>query len=231
MAAPSKVRVAIIGLGFRRGVHSDLPEPSAGRDVRHLPALASRSSTNSATRSASPCGTRSSKTCWPTQRRRHPHQHADSRSCRAKPGRAAGRQARGLHGADGHHDRRMPRDRRGPAASGKHYMMMETVVYSREFLFVKQLYEQRRAGPDPVPARLAPAGDGRLARLLGRPAADALRHALRQSLPAPARQAGRKRRLPRLGPHQRGADVEVWLAVRHRDGHDQDARLATCVPK
>ncbi len=31
-------------------------------------------------------------------------------------------------------------------ASGKHYMMMETVVYSREFLFVKQLYEQGELG-------------------------------------------------------------------------------------
>jgi predicted dehydrogenase len=31
-------------------------------------------------------------------------------------------------------------------ASGKHYMMMETVVYSREFLFVKQLYESGQLG-------------------------------------------------------------------------------------
>jgi predicted dehydrogenase len=31
-------------------------------------------------------------------------------------------------------------------ASGKHYMMMETVVYSREFLFVKQLYERGELG-------------------------------------------------------------------------------------
>jgi len=31
-------------------------------------------------------------------------------------------------------------------ASGKNYMMMETVVYSREFLFVKQLYESGQMG-------------------------------------------------------------------------------------
>ena len=31
-------------------------------------------------------------------------------------------------------------------ASGKNYMMMETVVYSREFLFVKQLYESGELG-------------------------------------------------------------------------------------
>jgi predicted dehydrogenase len=31
-------------------------------------------------------------------------------------------------------------------ASGKHYMMMETVVYSREFLFVKDLYQKGELG-------------------------------------------------------------------------------------
>ena len=35
--------------------------------------------------------------------------------------------------------------------SGKVYMMMETVVYSREYLFVKQMYDQRRTRPRPVP--------------------------------------------------------------------------------
>ena len=90
-------------------------------------------------------------------------------------------------------------------ASGKNYMMMETVVYSREFLFVKQLYERGELGRLAVSARLAPAGDGRLARLLGRPAADALRHALRQPLPVPARQTGRERGLPRLGPDQQAS--------------------------
>ena len=37
-------------------------------------------------------------------------------------------------------------DRRAAADSGKNYMMMETVVYSREFLFVKQLYESGELG-------------------------------------------------------------------------------------
>ena len=60
-------------------------------------------------------------------------------------------------------------------------MMMETVVYSREFLFVKQLYESGKLGRMQF-LRGASAGDGRLARLLGRAAADALRHALRQSV-------------------------------------------------
>ena len=33
----------------------------------------------------------------------------------------------------------MPADRRAGAETGKQYMMMETVVYAREFLFVKEL--------------------------------------------------------------------------------------------
>ena len=39
-------------------------------------------------------------------------------------------------------------------------MMMETVVYTREFLFVKENAREGRAGQAPVPARHAPAGHG-----------------------------------------------------------------------
>ena len=87
-------------------------------------------------------------------------------------------------------------------------MMMETVVYSREYLFVKELYDKGELGRHPVPARQPPAGHGRLARLLARPAADVVRHPLRQPVPgASCRQGtGRERRLPRLRPHPRGAD-------------------------
>ena len=91
-------------------------------------------------------------------------------------------------------------------ASGKHYMMMETVVYSREFLFVKQLYESGELG------RLQFLRGSHLQEMAGwpgyweGPAADALRHALREPLPVPAGQAGRERGVPRLGPDQRGAD-------------------------
>ncbi len=35
-------------------------------------------------------------------------------------------------------------------ATGKVYIMMETVVYSREYLFVKELYDQGGAGSAPV---------------------------------------------------------------------------------
>src|SRR5262249_49168107 len=61
-------------------------------------------------------------------------------------------------------------------ASGKSYMMMETVVYSREFLFVKQLYDQGVLGriqflPGahlPEIARPRPSGNGPPARVMGR---------------------------------------------------------------
>ena len=115
--------------------------------------------------------------------------------------------------------------------SGKVYMMMETVVYSREYLFVKDLYDNGELGPHPVPARLAPAGHGRLARLLGGPAADALRHALREPLPGPGRQARRARRLPRLRPDRRRADLQVRLPVRRRDRHDQAPRQRRLRPR
>ena len=65
-------------------------------------------------------------------------------------------------------------DRRGPAAAGKVYMMMETVVYSREYLFVKELYEAASSARSSSCARHTsrtwPAG-----RVLGGPAADVLR--------------------------------------------------------
>ena len=40
----------------------------------------------------------------------------------------------------------MPADRRSSTQSGKIYMMMETVVYSREYLFVKELYDKGELG-------------------------------------------------------------------------------------
>ena len=91
-------------------------------------------------------------------------------------------------------------------ASGKVYMMMETVVYSREYLFVKELYDKGELGRLQFLRGQPPAGHGRLAGLLGGPAADVVRHALREPLPGDPGQARRERRLPRLGPDPRGAD-------------------------
>ena len=143
--------------------------------------------------------------------------------------RASGGQACRLHGADGHDARGMPVGSSRPQrASGKNYMMMETVVYTREFLLREGAARERRAGPDPVPARGAHAGDGRLARLLGGPSADALRHPCREPAAGTGRRAGRARRVPRLGTDRLrsstaryGSPFAVESAAHHA------ARLAT----
>ena len=58
--------------------------------------------------------------------------------------------------------------------SGKHYMFMETSVYGREFLYVKNLYEKGRAGQNTVHALRALSRYGRMAGLLvGLSSADA----------------------------------------------------------
>ena len=124
------------------------------------------------------------------ERRRRPHQLADPRPRAAEPRRPEGRQARGLHRADGHDGRGVPAIVEAQRASGKIYMMMETVVYSREYLFVKELYDSGELGRIQFLRGSHSAGHGRLARLLAGAAADALRHALRQPLPGlPGKQA------------------------------------------
>ncbi len=130
----------------------------------------------------------------------------------AEPGRPQGRQARRLHRADGDQRRGMQANRRGPAQQrqGLHDdgdRRLQPRIPVRE-----GAVRQGRAGPDSVPARQPSAGHGRLARLLARPAADALRHALRQPVPGIAGQARRERRLPRLRPHPRGADRPTTAA-------------------
>ena len=47
-------------------------------------------------------------------------------------------------------------------------MMMETAVYTRQFLYAQELRERRRVWAHPVPARGALPGHGALAALLGR---------------------------------------------------------------
>ena len=62
---------------------------------------------------------------------------------------------------------------------------------------------QRPAGAHPVHARRPPAGDGRMARILGRPASDALRDARRQPLSGAGEGRSRVRVLFRFGRHRR----------------------------
>ena len=111
--------------------------------------------------------------------------------------------------------------------TGLKYMMMETVVYSPRVSVRQGAVRQGRAGPLAVPAGQPSAGHGRLARLLGRPAADALRHALRRPVPGADRRRGGICLLLRLGPDRRGADRQIQLAVRRRNVPHQDAGLGS----
>ena len=166
------------------------------------------------------------------ERRRGPHQLADRGPRAAVDRRAEGRQARRQHRAR----RRRPIDEcrqivEAQRASGTVYMMMETVVYSREYLFVKELYDQGKLGRIQfLRGSHQQDMDGWPGYWEGLPA-DALRDALRQPVPGAPRQARRARRLPRLRPDRRGADPEVRQPVRHRDRDLQAARTRTSAPR
>ena len=67
-------------------------------------------------------------------------------------------------------------------ATGLKYMMAETVVYSREFLFIKEMYDKGRTRQDTAPGGVASTGHGRLAELLGRDDTHALRDPRCQSV-------------------------------------------------
>ena len=101
--------------------------------------------------------------------------------------------------------------------TGLKYMMAETVVYAREYLFMKEMYRQGRTRQDPVRAGQPSAGHGRLAELLAGPAADVVRHALRRPLPGADAGAGGIRVVLRLGHDPQGTDPEIQLALRRRD--------------
>ncbi len=58
--------------------------------------------------------------------------------------------------------------------TGLKYMMMETVVYAREFLFVKELYEKGKLGKSTVFTGQSSAGHGWMAQLLAGIASHAL---------------------------------------------------------
>ena len=106
--------------------------------------------------------------------------------------------------------------------TGLKYMMAETVVYSREFLFIKELYEKGELGKIQYMAGLAPAGHGRLARVLGAHDPHALRHARRLPGAGPGQRARRVRLLFRLGDDQRAGGAEVGQRLRRRVLPHQD---------
>ena len=115
--------------------------------------------------------------------------------------------------------------------TGKVYMMMETVVYSREYLFVKELYDRASSAASSSSAaatsRTWTAGPatGRACRRCGTP-----RTASARAWRLVGKHA-EQRRLPRLGPHPRGADRQVRQPVRHRDGDVQDPRQRRLSPR
>ena len=106
-------------------------------------------------------------------------------------------------------------------------MMMETVVYSREYLFVKELYDKGELGRIQfLRGSHQQDMDGWPGYWPGLPPMYYATHCVSPCL-ALLGQARRERRLPRLGPDSRGADPEVRQPVRHRDGDVQDQGLAT----
>ena len=111
--------------------------------------------------------------------------------------------------------------------SGKVYMMMETVVYSREYLFVKELYDKGELGRIQfLRGSHQQDMDGWPGYWEGLPPMHYATHCVSPCL-ALARQARRARRLPRLGPDPRGPDPEVRQPVRDRDRDVQDHATPT----
>ena len=106
-------------------------------------------------------------------------------------------------------------------ASGKVYMMMETVVYSREYLFAEGTLRQRRPGPvssslrDSSISRTWTAGPatGLACRRCTTPRTASSRRASPLSASTP-----RERRLPRLRPHPRPVCQDSQNPIRQRDG-------------
>ena len=149
-----------------------------------------------------------------------------------------GRQARRLHRADGHDDRGDARQIvELQRKTGKVYMMMETVVYSREYLFVKDLYDRGVLGRIQfLRGSHQQDMDGWPDYWPGLPPMWYATHCVSPCLailsdPQGQAGAGRERRLPRLGPHPRGADREVQQPVRGRDGDVQDQGHRTSSPR
>ncbi len=98
-------------------------------------------------------------------------------------------------------------------AAKKNYMMMETAIYTREFLYVRELRDTGRLGRIPVHAWRPSAGDGWLAWLLGGSSSHALRYARRQPLPRFGKGRSGARIVLRLGQHRGKSGCQI--RVRH----------------
>ena len=113
--------------------------------------------------------------------------------------------------------------------TGKVYMMMETVVYAREYLFVKELYDKGELGRIQfLRGSHQQDMEGWPGYWPGLPPMWYATHCV-GAVPGDPEQAGqagagRERRLPRLRADPRRADREVQQPVRDRDGDVQDRR-------
>ena len=144
----NKVRVAIVGLGFGAEfipIYQDHPDAEMYAICRRNEGRARRGRRPVRHRQALH---RLRRAAQGPERRRRPHQLARSPTTPPQSHRRAeGRQARRLHRADGapaiDECRQIVELQR---KTGKVYMMMETVVYSREYLFVKELYDKGELG-------------------------------------------------------------------------------------
>ncbi len=209
--------------GLRGRVHSHLSELSRRRAVRHLPPRPEGPATSAATATASRPATPITANCSRTRTstrfistRRFPTMPG----CRSRASRPASMWPAPCRWAP--RSTSAARSSLAQRTSGKTYMMMETVVYSREYLFVKELYDTGELGRLQFLRGSHQQDMDGWPELLAGPAPHVVRHALRQPLPGDPGQACRERGLPRLGPDSRRPDLAVRQPVRHRDRDFQD---------
>ena len=235
-----KVRVAIVGLGFGAEfipIYQAHPNAEMYAICRRNKAELDRVRRAVRRRSGvTPITTNCSKD---PEDRRGAHQQPDPRSRAAGDRGAQGRQARRLHRADG----TCPWTRCKQIVElqkkiGKVYMMMETVVYSREYLFAKDLYDRGVLGRIQfLRGSHQQDMDGWPDYWPGLPPMWYATHCVSPCLAIlsdPAKkQAGprRERRVPRLGPHPRRIDRQDTTARSPSRRRHSRSRAPTWSPR
>ena len=149
----------------------------------------------------------------------------------ADPRGARGRQARGLHRADGQQRRGLPADRRDRRARGQGLHDDGDRRVQPRVPVHEGPPRPRRAWTPAVRAGLAHAGHGGLAGLLAGPAADALRHPRGGSVPGHDRRRGGQRGVPRLGPYRGRSRGDPRRPVRGRERAHHPARVRRAVAR